>query len=248
MPLRDHFRPPLDRRFSWDLVHGGWPMVISQALNRTLPADFSAGPNVHLGIPIEVDIAAFRQTDFSPGNGNGHHGPISHGGGVATFAPPVPTLDVESTMRTPDEYSVRVFDRKRNRRLVAAIELVSPSNKDRPTHRREFVAKAADLVREGVCVSIVDIVGTAQANLYAELLEAIDAFDPSVGEPPSAISVGTVRLRPGTGQANRLEAWYVPLAFGGPLPTLPVWIAVDYGVSLDLDATYEETCRTLRID
>jgi hypothetical protein len=25
MPLRDHFRPPLDDVHSWDELHGGWP-------------------------------------------------------------------------------------------------------------------------------------------------------------------------------------------------------------------------------
>ena len=26
MPLRDHFRPPLADKRSWDELHGGWPM------------------------------------------------------------------------------------------------------------------------------------------------------------------------------------------------------------------------------
>jgi hypothetical protein len=32
MPLRDHFRPPLDDVHSWDELHGGWPMMIVQKL------------------------------------------------------------------------------------------------------------------------------------------------------------------------------------------------------------------------
>jgi hypothetical protein len=28
MPLRDHFRPPLDDLTSWEGFHGGWPMMI----------------------------------------------------------------------------------------------------------------------------------------------------------------------------------------------------------------------------
>jgi hypothetical protein len=41
--------------------------------------------------------------------------------------------------------------------------------------------------------------------------------------------------------------WDHPLAVGGPLPTLPLWLKEDLVVPLVLDATYEETCRTLRI-
>ena len=32
MPLRDHFRPPVEQRHSWDELHGGWPMIIVQKL------------------------------------------------------------------------------------------------------------------------------------------------------------------------------------------------------------------------
>jgi hypothetical protein len=35
---------------------------------------------------------------------------------------------------------------------VAAIEIVSPANKDRPEHRRKFVAKCAALLQQGVSV------------------------------------------------------------------------------------------------
>ena len=34
MPLRDHFRPPLDNVSSWEELHGGWPMVIVQQLRQ----------------------------------------------------------------------------------------------------------------------------------------------------------------------------------------------------------------------
>src|SRR5438105_15541063 len=42
-----------------------------------------------------------------------------------------------------DTFEVRVYDEQRGARLVAAIELVSPANKDRPEHRRAFVLKCA---------------------------------------------------------------------------------------------------------
>jgi len=37
MPLRDHFRPPLDDVHSWDELHGGWPMMIVRKLVEVLP-------------------------------------------------------------------------------------------------------------------------------------------------------------------------------------------------------------------
>ena len=47
MPLRDHFRPPLDDLTSWEGFHGGWPMVIVQQLGKKLPARYVAAPRVH---------------------------------------------------------------------------------------------------------------------------------------------------------------------------------------------------------
>ncbi len=42
MPLRDHFRPPLDNVTSWEGFHGQWPAVIVQHLRKQLPAGYVA--------------------------------------------------------------------------------------------------------------------------------------------------------------------------------------------------------------
>jgi hypothetical protein len=44
MPLRDHFRPPLDDIRHWEGLHGGWPMMIVASLRRKLPQDYFAEP------------------------------------------------------------------------------------------------------------------------------------------------------------------------------------------------------------
>jgi hypothetical protein len=89
-----------------------------------------------------------------------------------------------------DEYEVRVYDRKRGRRQVAAVEIVSPANKDRPEHRRAFVAKCAALLQERVSVTIIDLVTTRNFNLYHDLLELIGQADPSLTpEPPPLYAV-----------------------------------------------------------
>jgi hypothetical protein len=46
MPLRDHFRPPLDDVHSWEELHGGWPMMIVQELIKVLPEPYFAAPGV----------------------------------------------------------------------------------------------------------------------------------------------------------------------------------------------------------
>jgi len=45
----------------------------------------------------------------------------------------------------------------------------------------------------------------------------------------------------------RLETWAYPLALGRPLPPLPLWLGEGLVIDLDLEGSYEDTCRVLRI-
>jgi hypothetical protein len=243
MPLRDHFHPPLSEVSSWEEIHGGWPMVIVQQLGPVLPPQYTAGPRVHLGSEVEIDVATFES---EPTAGT-FRSPSAEGPAVATaWAPAEPTLAVETELSDFDEYEVRVYDTRRGRRLVAAIELVSPANKDRPEHRSQFTSKCAALLRQGVSLVLVDVVTSRNVNLYAELLELIGQWDPSLGERPSATYAVTCRWRP-RGARRWLESWNQSLQPGLPLPRLPLWLTEDFAIPLDLEASYEQTCRDLRI-
>jgi len=50
-----------------------------------------------------------------------------------------------------------------------------------------------------------------------------------------------------SGPRWRLESWEHELAIGAALPTLPLWLSPDFMVALELEATYADTCRGLRI-
>lgn len=249
MPLRDHFRPPVDDKHSWDEIHGGWPMVIVQHLNPRLPRRYKAAPQVHLGTFAQIDVTAFELD----GGGHGAFSAANGNGGVATavWAPARPTLVVSSDLPAQDEYEVRVYDEKHGRRLVAAIEIVSPANKDRPESRRAFAAKCAAFLQRQVSVTIVDLVTVPTSNLYAELLDLIGQSDPALGdEPPPIYAVACRATKRGAkpGEGWQLETWLQTLEVGRPLPTLPLWLADNFSVPLELEASYEETCKTLRID
>lgn len=244
MPLRDHFRPPLADVTTWEGIHGGWPMVIVQQLGKKLPPRYVAAPHVHSGSYVEIDVATYDTADAGsqPGRGDQANGGVA----TAVWAPSRPTLAVETELPDADEYEVRVFDTRRGRRLVAAVELVSPANKDRPEHRRLFVAKCAALLQQGVAVSVVDVVTVRDFNLYADLLDLLGQSDPSLGSRPPGLYAVSCRRRVAD-QKRLLESWYDPLAVGQPLPTLPLWLADSLAVPLDLEASYEQTCRDLRI-
>lgn len=220
MPLRDHYHPPLINNRSWEGFHGAWPAMMVRELNRSLPEAFVAEPRVKLGTFYDLD-------------------------GASMPAEPMPAAAAEF----PDqyEYEVLVYDAAHERRLVAAVEIVSPANKDRLAHRRLFVAKCATLLAQQVCVAIVDIVTTSHFNIYAEVLNLIGVADPSLSrEPPHLYAVACRPRR--TEERQCLEMWTHTLVLGQALPNLPLWFADNLAVPVELETSYEETCRILRID
>lgn len=242
MPLHDHFRAPLDLQSTWQEFHGQWPANIVRQLRKSLPPRYVAGPHVHSGSQIEIDIATFEQDEPATSN------PTDHTNGtIALWAPTSPSLAVETTLPDFDEYEVRIYDARRKRRLVAAIEIVSPTNKDRPEHRHMFVAKCAALIQKGVAVSIVDIVTIRQFNLYREMLDMIGHKDPTLSDPAPTLYATSTRWVH-RGKRTILEAWSNELALGQPLPTLPLWLDDELVVPLDLDESYEQTCDDLWIN
>jgi hypothetical protein len=235
MPLRDHFHPPLSTYTSWDGFHGQWPAMLVLELSEKLPSRYSSLPNIHLGRFAEVDITTFES---DPGTGPDFD---AGGGAAAAVWPAKPTTSFETDLLDQDEYEVRIYDQERGRTLVAAIEIVSPSNKDRPESRESFVTKCVALLQNRVSVSIIDLVTERDFNLHREVLERIGhRFEENNAAP--ALYASSCRF-----VKKRIDAWEHPLVIGQPLPTLPIWLAEDLVVALDLEPSYEKTCRALRI-
>lgn len=225
MPLRDHFRPPLDDMHHWEGFLTGWLVMIVAQLSRKLPRRFFAEPWIRSRSNAEID-------------------PESIEDGEAEF--PQPTLVIKTDLPAQDVYEVRVYEEKRHARLVAAVEIVSPANKDRPEHRRAFAAKCAGLLQERVSVVVVDVVTTRTQNLYSELLDLIGRSDPSLS--PEALPLYSAACRM-IKRNNEwlLETWTHCLELGQPLPTVPLWLADNLAVPLELEESYEQSCSILNI-
>jgi len=238
MPLRDHFRSPVNDSHSWDEIHGQWPGEIVRDLSTILPTGFRAAPRVHLGSAFEVDVSTY---DLDSRNAD------TAASGTSTLAALAPTLTVEADLTEQDEYEVRIYDVNRSRRLAAALEIVSPSIKDRPEGREVFVGKVASLLQQGVSVSPVDPVSVRQANLYAELLTLLGRSDPALAPTAPPLYAVTLRSRKPPKRRPLLDAWFYPMTVGQTLPTLPIWLSPDLRVMLPLETSYQETCRILGI-
>ena len=226
MPLLDHFRPPISERRHWHSFHNSWATYLSSRLNALLPEGYFAEANVQFG--VEIDVAAFEEPgaaspplDWRP--------PPPH----ETFPVAMPGALVE----------VAVFSRSGGPQLAGAIELVSPANKDRPAHRDALVSKCAAYLQAGVGLVLVDVVTERAADFHRDLLLRLGSGDAGPGAPLSASAYRPVD-RDGTAT---LEVWRETVAVGGSLPTLPLWLRGSLCLPVELEATYERTCREQRV-
>lgn len=237
MPLLDHFHPPLSRTHPWRGFHGAWAAAMARLLNAgVLPPGYYAVPFLDRDGPVEIDVATLRESEVAD--------PPTGSTDAQPWAPPAPGLAVAVEWPEPDEVRVEVLTDDGEPRLAAAVELVSPRNKDRPRAREAFAAKCADFLRRGCGLAVVDVVTTRRADLRADLLAALGVDPPGAG--PGALSAASYRSvgRDGEGQ---LLGWPVELEVGQPLPTLPLWLGGETAIPLDLEASHQAACADLRI-
>ena len=218
-----------------------WASVIVQHLIRRLPSRYYAEPRVHLGVEIEADVATFEGEAAEPleaGTGNGV--------ATAVWAPPQPPLTFAIDFPAEDVFEVQVYDEDRGTHLVAAVELVSPANKDRPDSRRTFAIKCAAYLQQQVALVVVDVVTDRHSNLHGELMRLVELTESPPWPDGTHLYAAAYRTTKEK-ETWRMDVWPEQLALGTALPTLPLWLASNFSVPLDLESTYEETCQVLRI-
>jgi hypothetical protein len=243
MPLLDHFHAPLHPQRHWEALHSRWANAIADALNDDLlPKDFFAEPETHASGQVEIDVATFEtQEARTPAC----EGPLATATMPApVWSPPAPLLQMPAIF--PGTFRVQVFRSDGGAVLVGAIELVSPGNKDRAEQRRAFATKCANYLYHGVGLVIVDVVTNRQGNLHNEvvrLMEREHSYFFGADESLYAIAYRPVR-RP---EASVIEIWPSTLAPGEALPTLPLFLGSEVCIAVNLEATYDEACRRLRL-
>ena len=131
-------------------------------------------------------------------------------------------------------------------KLVAAIELISPGNKDRLPERRAFATKCASYLYQGISVIIVDIVTNRRANLHNEILRVMEIPDQlPLPQEARLYAVAYQPLR--RSQGDGIEVWRSTLTLGQALPTLPLGLRADLVIPVDFEATYAEACLRKRL-
>lgn len=242
MPLLDHFHPPLLGRRHWEGFHGWWAAAIAGNLNEhLLPAEYFAEFQMTLGSRIEVDVATLTEggvNENEPSNGS------TTAVQTLSWAPPTATAVMPAVF--PDDFEVQIFSNITGPRLVAAIELVSPANKDRDETRHAFAAKCSAYLQRGIGLIIIDVVTSRHANLHDELVALLShgATFAFAGETRLYATAYRPMHRQGR---NEIDLWSEPLALGQPLPMLPLAVRGLATLPIDLETTYMEACKRGRI-
>lgn len=234
MPLQDHFRPPLNKALPWTVFHGRWATEIADELNRSLlPPRYRAWAHAQLGGgSVEIDVATLREAGWEEPSG------------TERWEPPAASGTAIIDFTGLDAFEVKVIYDGGDSELIAALELVSPANKDRPANRRAFAMKCANYLEQGTSVIVVDIVTGRTPSLHNELMAILELNDARSAD--ASLSAMAYRSRRENAHTN-IDWWEQALEVGHAMPKVPMWIGIDVKVPIDLEASYMKTFEYIRV-
>lgn len=208
-------------------IHGSWMTELRKSLNGgALPTGFSAQSGRRFG-GFEADVLTPGRGDEEP-SGRGH----------AVLPRPARIVETVSRQVYPARQR-RLAVRGADRQLVAVIEIVSPANKRSRAQFAAFVGKAFDTLSHGVHLVVLDVLPPTRCDpggLHRAIWEAVGGrrYAPPEGEPLTLASYDA-----GPPPTAHVE----PVAVGGALPELPLFLAPGLHAMLPLEATYMEAYR-----
>jgi hypothetical protein len=223
MPLHDWTDRP-----GWEGVHHLWISELLRWIKPRLPQGYRAyigsAPTVAVGAPSERPDVSVRQW-------NEEHPTTVPSPETATEGEE-PDEEIAVAALTP---STTLYVETQGR-LIAAVELVSPRNKDRPVARATYLARYVGYLLEGVHLLLIDVHRRPLSFSFADGI----ARELHLAQPPcpSPLAVG-YRVGESAASGGRLLGiWRRPLVLGEPLPNMRLPLTVDSAVSIDLEQTY----------
>jgi hypothetical protein len=239
MPIHDWTR--VDAGTYHDF-HQDWTIEIRRTLNRgILPPGYRAMADLKVG-GTEPDVAALKLRE-----------PPSQGGLAVTDAPPrtrqvARAAEVETEAAFYARKANRIVIRYGRGQLVAAIEVVSPGNKNNKNGIRAFVGKMVDYLRNGINVVVIDPFPPGPRDPEGIHQRIWDGFVGLPAEPRPPDKPLTVVSY----DAGERVAYVDPMAVGDTLPDAPLFLAPGWYVNIPLERTYaaswDETPQDIRDD
>lgn len=219
----------------WDSVHQLWINSLLFWVQDRLPAGYRAylGSVPGLAIAAEQGKPDLGVRAWQP---SGQEAPATRP--EALVEGPQPDFKAVALLSPEPPSAVHVF---RQGQLVAAVELVSPRNKDRPSSREFYRNRYLSYLWSGAHLMLVDVHRRPLGFSFVESMAAEMQCQFPVGLPPHAVSWNAGGPTPEGGQF--LDGWYRSLTVGQPLPALPLALAAPKSLLIDLEHTYVEAAR-----
>jgi hypothetical protein len=231
MPLRTLYHPSEVEWKPWVGFNNGWACTILSRLNlEVLSQDYRASLDVHkpiFAIPTFEAIPNHIVSEVTPDRG----------------FPPSPVMSEPVEFLEPRATDLTVTYEPTHQ-IVAVVAFAHPDFTESAAGRRAFAVKCARWLQRGTTVVAVN--AWLPADLHREVVDLLRLPDPVAWRSPtelSAVVYRVVRLK----EHDRLDVWPFPLTVGSELPTVPLWLAADLAVPLELELSYEAVCKSLRI-
>lgn len=218
--------------------HNGWITHLKEALNGgVLPAGFYAQSEQHTGDVIP-DVLALRTTEAAAASETSQF----DGSGAIAVAEAPPR--VSRVLRAADSDTVLYSTLRRTlvirhasgHRIVALIEILSPSNKATREKLDAFLAKAESALAHGFHLLIVDLLPPGRydpAGIHELLWERITDAAADVSPPEDhQLTLAAYAA------AHPPVAYFEYVSVGSPLPEMPLFLDPSWYVNVPLEATY----------
>ncbi|VTU00759.1 Uncharacterized protein OS=Candidatus Entotheonella sp. TSY1 GN=ETSY1_25480 PE=4 SV=1: DUF4058 [Gemmataceae bacterium] len=227
MPLHDW----TDER-AWDSVHPIWMTYLIEWVQPRLPEGFKAFLG---GVPALTVASANGKPDVSVRRWGSEQPP---GGAAATGTAVLePDAELNAVFRLDPQRAVHI---DYHGQLIAAIEIVSPRNKDRDDAKETYTNRYLGYLRFGVHLMLVDVMPRPRKFSFADAISAGVGLElPPLPSPFAAVYRVAGAIPVGDDMGSRIGVWRRPLQVGEPLPTLPLPLSLHQSVTIDLEQTYQ---------
>lgn len=220
--------------------HQNWASQLYEALNTGgLPDGYYCRLEQHFGRRISDLLTLFT------GSG-GRPGPDRPPTGAVAVADAPPDADAVRRMSRPVTARRRTLVvRREPDEIVALVEIVSLSNKDRPESVTTFADKVAGALRAGIHVALIDLTPPGRhlpdgwpAAIAEQYGGPAEPADPQPADRPLAF------LSYVAGEPDA-DGYFRYRRVGDPVPDIPLFLTADHYISLPLADTYARSFRAL---
>jgi hypothetical protein len=218
----------------WDGVHQIWIVELLYWVKPRLPAGYRA----YIGTTPTFAIEA--PPDERPDVGVQGMGRTDSSSTVASS--PTDTTSEIPSEEPNEEIAVAMIESpsallvERQGQLIAAVELVSPRNKDRPAARSAYSSGYAGYLLKGINLLLVDVHRRPLRFSFADQIASGLQMNQPPCPAPFAVSYRVGEPAPNGGRF--LAIWRRSLAVGEALPRMHLHLSVHESVGIDLEQTY----------